>query len=206
MLRRIFLLASLWLGVLLPVQANWDSARQVMESTTADMLALVNDERLRQPENIDELMSEIDKLVGQSVDFEYIAKSIMGKYYRRASDKEVEDFSVVVKNTLLRTYAKAVVGFNFKEFEIIPPVEQSPDPDKQIVNVNVSAEDGTIYTLLYYMVYKDERWQLVNVVVDGINLRITFRNQFSGLMEQHGKIATVIEHWSEAMSDKVSGA
>lgn len=206
MLGRIFLLVSLWLGAFLPAQANWDAASQVMESATADMLALVNDERLRQPENIEELMVEIDKLIGESVDFEYIAKSIMGKYYRRASDNEVQNFSVVVKSTLLRTYAKAVVGFNFKEFEIIPPLEQSPDPDKQIVNVNVSAEDGTIYTLLYYMIYKDDRWQLVNVVVDGINLRITFRNQFSGLMEQHGKIAKVIEHWSEAMSDKVSGA
>jgi phospholipid transport system substrate-binding protein len=206
MLGRICLTVTLWLGVLLPAQANWDSASQVMESATSDMLALVNDERLRQPENIEELMSEIDKLVGESVDFEYIAKSIMGKYYRRASDSEVEDFSVVVKSTLLRTYAKAIVGFDFKEFEIIPPVEQSPDPDKQIVNVNVSAEDGTVYSLLYYMVYKDDRWQLVNVVVDGINLRITFRNQFSGLMEQYGKISEVIEHWSEAMSDKVSGA
>lgn len=206
MLGRICLTVTLWLGVLLPAQADWDSASQVMESATSDMLALVNDERLRQPENIEELMSEIDKLVGESVDFEYIAKSIMGKYYRRASDSEVEDFSVVVKSTLLRTYAKAIVGFDFKEFEIIPPVEQSPDPDKQIVNVNVSAEDGTVYSLLYYMVYKDDRWQLVNVVVDGINLRITFRNQFSGLMEQYGKISEVIEHWSEAMSDKVSGA
>jgi phospholipid transport system substrate-binding protein len=206
MLGRICLTVTLWLGVLLPAQADWDSASQVMESATSDMLALVNDARLRQPENIEELMSEIDKLVGESVDFEYIAKSIMGKYYRRASDSEVEDFSVVVKSTLLRTYAKAIVGFDFKEFEIIPPVEQSPDPDKQIVNVNVSAEDGTVYSLLYYMVYKDDRWQLVNVVVDGINLRITFRNQFSGLMEQYGKISEVIEHWSEAMSDKVSGA
>ncbi|NRP46267.1 MULTISPECIES: phospholipid-binding protein MlaC [unclassified Marinobacterium] len=206
MLGRFIFLTALWLGVLSPAQANWDSASQIMETVTADMLALVNDERLRQPENIDELMGEIDKLVGESVDFEYIAKSIMGKYYRRASDREVADFSVVVKNTLLRTYAKAVVGFNFKEFEIIPPVEQSPDPDKQIVNVNVSAEDGAVYSLLYYMVYKDDRWLLVNVVVDGINLRITFRNQFAGLMEQHGKIAKVIEQWSEAMSDKVSGA
>ncbi len=206
MIGRIILLASIWLGFIVPVQANWDSASQVMETATADMLALVNDERLRQPENIDELMVEIDKLVGESVDFEYIAKSIMGKYYRRASDKEVSDFSVVVKNTLLRTYAKAVVGFSFKEFEIIPPVEPSPYPDKQIVNVNVSSEDGTVYTLLYYMVLKDDQWMLVNVVVDGINLRITFRNQFSGLMEQHGKIAKVIEHWSEVMSEKVSGA
>ena len=206
MLGRFIFLATLLMGTLSPAQANWDSASQIMETATADMLALVNDERLRQPENIDELIGEIDKLVGESVDFEYIAKSIMGKYYRRASDKEVADFAVVVKSTLLRTYAKAVVGFNFKEFEIIPPVEQSPDPDKQIVNVNVSAEDGTVYSLLYYMVYRDDRWQLVNIVVDGINLRITFRNQFAGLMEQHGKIAKVIEQWSEAMSDKVSGA
>ena len=62
MLGRLILLGSLWLGVLFPAQANWDSASQVMESATADMIALVNDERLRQPENIDELMNEIDKL------------------------------------------------------------------------------------------------------------------------------------------------
>ena len=183
--------------------ASWKEASDIMDRTTAGMLALVTDETLTQPDNIELLMQRIDQLMGGTVDFNYIAKSVMGKYYRRASDAQVNQFASVLKTTLLRTYAKAVVGFEFKTYELVPPIEASPDPDKQIVSVNVFAADGTVYSLNYYMVQKNGQWSLVNVVVDGINLRITFRNQFAGMMERHSKVGVAIDQWAEAMADVV---
>ncbi len=129
----------------------------------------------------------------------------MGKYVRRASDEEVSRFSGVFKDTILRTFAKAVSGFDFKGYETVPPASESPDADKQIVSVNLMSNNGQIYSLVFYVVRDGDNWKLVNVLIDGINLRVTFRNQFANLMEKYSKVGAAIDHWEEAMSSVAEG-
>jgi len=181
-------------------QASWEEASQTMDKVTEEMLVLVTDEEMRKPESVESLMQGVDGVLGDIVDYDYIGKSVMGKYVRRASDEEVSRFSHVLKDTILRTFAKAVSGFDFKGYETVPPAAESPEPDKQIVSVNLMSANGQTYALVYYMVKEDKGWKLVNVLVDGINLRVTFRNQFANLMEQYSTVGKVIEHWEEAMS------
>lgn len=187
-------------------QANWQSASQSMEKVTDEMLVLVGDAAMRQPENIEPLMRAVDGVLGEIVDYDYIGKSVMGKYVRRASDAEVERFSAVFKETILRTFAKAVSGFDFKGYETVPPTSESPEPDKQIVSVNLLSNNGQTYSLVYYLVQEGDNWKLVNVLIDGINLRVTFRNQFANLMEKYSEVSSVIDHWEEAMSSVAEGS
>lgn len=183
------------------VFANWDEASSKIEDATSRMLALVEDPELKKPENIDRLIEDIEMVVGPLVDYEYIGKSVMGKFVRRASDEEISRFADIFKTTMLRTYAKAIVSYDFESFELIPPASDSPEPDKQIVSVEVSAGDGTKYSVVYYLRFQDDHWEVVNVLVDGINLRITFRNQFAGLYEEHSSVGAVIDQWEVAMSN-----
>jgi phospholipid transport system substrate-binding protein len=198
--------------LLLPLvsQANaqpWQEASGVMEQATRDMLAIVEDETLRQPENLDQMMNEVERVISPVVDFPYIAKRVMGKYYRRASEEEMARFTEVFKTTLLRTFAKAVVGFEFEGYEIVPPDADSPEADKQVVTVNVSSGNGQTYVLVYYMLKQDDRWALVNVMVDGVNLRLTFKNQFADLYQRHDSISAVIDSWESQVSvDTADGA
>jgi phospholipid transport system substrate-binding protein len=198
--------------LLLPLvsQANaqpWQEASGVMEQATRDMLAIVEDETLRQPENLDQMMNEVERVISPVVDFPYIAKRVMGKYYRRASEEEMARFTEVFKTTLLRTFAKAVVGFEFEGYEIVPPDADSPEADKQVVTVNVSSGNGQTYVLVYYMLKQDDRWTLVNVMVDGVNLRLTFKNQFADLYQRHDSISAVIDSWESQVSvDTADGA
>ena len=51
----------------------------------------------------------------------------------------------------------------------------------------------------YSMVHVDGRWKIRNVIIDGINVGIQFRNQFADAMDKHGKIQYVVDHWQEIM-------
>jgi phospholipid transport system substrate-binding protein len=213
MIRKLFsttfvaVTALLWVA---QAQANtpaWQEASGVMDKTTREMLAVVEDETLKSPENIDRMMTEVERVISPVVDFPYIAKRVMGKYFRRASDEEMQRFSEVFKTTLLKTFAMAVVGFEFERYEIVPPNADSPEPDKQVVTVNVSSGNGNTYVLVYYMLKQDGRWTLVNVMVDGVNLRLTFKNQFADLYQRSNGITGVIDSWESQVSvDATNGA
>ncbi|MBP0048787.1 ABC transporter substrate-binding protein [Marinobacterium sp. AK62] len=182
-------------------QASWQEASTVVDEATRDMLALMEREEFGNTENLEPLMAEIEKVISPVVDFPYIAKRVMGKYYRRATDAERERFAEVFKTTLLRTYAKSIAGFELDRYKIQAPGAESPEPEKQVVTVEVGSGNGETYSLVYYMLKQGDRWTLVNVMVDGINLRITFRNQFSDLYQQQRSIGDTIEAWAAKMQD-----
>ena len=178
------------------VQASWEEARDSVEQASAQMMRVLENEEFRKEEKLAELMSEIDVILSPVVDFDYISKLVMGKYYRKATQQEQDYFSGVFKNTLIRTYARSLSGFDIVRYEIAPEGSPSPKPDKQVVSVYVYSENGTRYTLVYYMLKQPDGWKLVNVLVDGINLRLNFKNQFSNMVSQaSGNVGQVIADW-----------
>ncbi|MDO6514173.1 phospholipid-binding protein MlaC [Neptuniibacter sp. 2_MG-2023] len=178
---------------------TYNEAGGVIQTATQNVLKLLEREELVVEGQEDQLVAEIDTVLSPIVDFDYISKQVMGKYYRRASKEQRIEFSGVFKTTLLKTYAKALVGFKIDKYEMVPPRKESPDINKQIVTVDVFSADGTKYSLVYYMKKEEGAWKLVNAILDGsINIRLSFKNQFADLMERNkGDVGLVISTWKD---------
>lgn len=195
------LLALTMLVHSVPASATWQEASQEVEHTIQDMLAIIENYRGHDQVDMDSLAADIEKVVDRDVDFEYISKWVMGKYYRRAKPAEREKFASVFKQTLIKTYTKTLLGFNIDQHKLVDPTAKSPDDSKQIVSVDVSSKDGEVYTLVNYMVKREEGWKLVNIIINGINLRITFQNQFADMMQRNKyEVGKVVDSW-EAQID-----
>ncbi|MEH6576375.1 MAG: ABC transporter substrate-binding protein [Amphritea sp.] len=189
------------------VQASWEEARDSVDKASAQMMQVLEKEQFRQEDQINELMAELETILAPVVDFEYISKRVMGKHYRKASQQEKSYFIDVFKDTLIKTYAASMSGFDIVRYEIAAQGKASPKPNKQVVSVYVYAQNGTRYTLVYYMLKQPDGWKLVNILVDGINLRLNFKNQFSSMVsEAGGNVGQVIADWESLVSTDSEGA
>jgi phospholipid transport system substrate-binding protein len=194
---------SLLCFVSLSVSASWQEAAGQVEQSLEQMLAKAAVYKGEVDGNLEPLYKELDEITNDKVDYEYISKIVMGKYYRQASEPQKVEFEKVFKRTLLKTYGKTLVSFNVTNYELIEPRSESPQADKQQVVVKVSSDDGQTYSLVSYMVKADGKWKLVNIVLDGFNLRVTFKNQFAELADQNrGNVAKAIDAWADIMSKK----
>lgn len=196
LIRSVF---AFWLMVAAGLaQASWDEAAAVVDGATHNVLAVLDDESMKEEARFGDLLVEIDRVLTPVVDFDYISKRVMGKYYRRANAQQREQFSGVFKTTLLKTYARALVGFQIESYRLAKPAKPSPKAEKQAVSVVVKSANGTEFTLVYFMLKREGVWTLVNASLDGINLRLTFKNQFASMaQEQRGKVAAVIASWKK---------
>lgn len=198
-----FLLALGLMSSSFSVSANWQEASLQVEQTIQDMIAVIDRHSGKETVDIDEVSSEIEMIVNRDVDFQYIANWVMGKYYRQATAAQRSQFAQVFKQTLIRTYAKSLLEFDIEKYDIAAPTAESPEEDKQIVSVNVTSKAGTSYTIVNYMVKKKGKWKLVNVMINGINLRITFKNQFADMMQRTKyDIGAVIGNWKAQIDEK----
>lgn len=189
-----------WSG---PVLAAEPPPDQVIQQITDRMIALILQEKSRFDREPQHFYQAIDQLMTPASDFDRIAKGVMGKYYRQASDAQRKRFAGVFKERMLQTYAKAFMNFDNQKIVVLPYRPQPGDePGQASVMMEVHGHDGTIYPVAYSMFLDDARqWRVQNVIVNGINLGLTFRSQFASSMDQKQNIDQVIDGWSAELDE-----
>ena len=187
------------------IDAEWRAASAVVDDTTQRVIAMMEDRSLLLEENSARLNEKIETIVTPFIDFHGFGRGVMGRFARNASDAELNRFADVLKGTLVRTYTMAVSQFTVRSYEIIPPRAPSPRPEMQIVNVQLTSTEGKTYNMLYYMRLVDNKWMLVNVAIEGINIRLTFQNQFADMYQTSRSISAVIDNWEEQIASTVDG-
>jgi phospholipid transport system substrate-binding protein len=133
------------------------------------------------------------------VDFRRVGAMVMGRtYYKNASFEERNAFIEVFKSSLLDTYAETLAQWGDQKIETIWP-DDSIEELPPVVDVNQKLITSSNTYPITYKVRNNgsSGWQIVNIVINGVNLGLTFRNQFQALAsENNNDINAVISNWS----------
>ena len=133
------------------------------------------------------------------VDFRRVGAMVMGRtHYKNASFEERNAFIEVFKSSLLDTYAETLAQWGDQKIETIWP-DDSTEELPTVVDVNQKLiTSSNIYPITYKVRNNGTSgWQIVNIVINGVNLGLTFRNQFQALAsENNNDINAVISNWS----------
>lgn len=195
-LTRIISIFVFVFGVGMGVNAERESAREVVEQATNELLAKLKEIQPLYEDDKEKFFDEVEASVDPFIDFEGFARGVMAKYYRRATDEQKQRFVSKFKDSLVRTYGDVLVGFDGQEVKVLDGAEDSVREDRASVNLEIKGTSGEIYPVTYTMVYTDSGWKLRNITVEGINIGLQFRSQFSSYMQEHGNdIEKVIENW-----------
>lgn len=96
---------------------EWKDASLVVGKSTQAMVGLLEEGRLEAIRSSEadgevvafdepQLLLGMDVILTPVIDFNTIAKGVMAKFYRKASPKQVKDFRVAFKQSLLNTYSR----------------------------------------------------------------------------------------------------
>ncbi|WP_110650286.1 MlaC/ttg2D family ABC transporter substrate-binding protein [Salinicola peritrichatus] len=144
-----------------------------------------------------ELAQLVDSNMEKVADFRYIGASVMGRYFRGATPEQRTRFVDVFRKTLIDTYAKGLVTFDYQTLRVLDSESAGRYEDQASVPMEVVSTDGKTYPVNFTLRQSDGQWKVVNVIVNGINLGLTFRNQFDQSMRDHDRdIDAVIDNWA----------
>lgn len=176
---------------------------QVVDKATRDVLARIVQDRPKFQKNPDHLYVIIEDNLVPYVDFDRIARRVMAKYYAQATPDQRTRFQQAFKTSLIRAYGTALANYNDQRIEMVPPGKTDVEATRATVNMNITMKDGTVYRVQYAM-FPDASgaWKLENLVLEGINLGLTYRNNFAEMYQQYGgNIDKVISNWSSRVAD-----
>ncbi|MDX1320038.1 MAG: ABC transporter substrate-binding protein [Oceanospirillum sp.] len=185
--------------------AEEKTPKEVITGTANELLGIIEEARGYYDEDPQRFYDNVQRILEPTIDMRRFAAGVMAKYYRVATSDQRRRFLEVFKSSMIRTYAKGLLAFSNEEIRVLDPKGPSRDPDRDSVEMEVIAVDGTVYPIIYSMRKgKDGLWRITNVTVNGINLGLTFRNQFDSAMQAHDRnFDYVIENWLKSESASV---
>ncbi len=199
----IGLLALCW-AAMAPASVPNQQAFDIVASTQDEVLKQILENREQYLEDLDLYFAEIERLLGPRMDFKRIARRVMAKHYKKASAEQRDRFAAVFKDSLMQLYSKGLLEYENQRIVVLPPkTPKKPNPKKQKVDVELYTDSGNKFPISYSMfLTKDAEWKIENVIVNGINIGLTYRNQFARLMKVNkNDIDLVITEWSSKVVD-----
>ncbi|WP_245947765.1 MlaC/ttg2D family ABC transporter substrate-binding protein [Billgrantia montanilacus] len=177
------------------------SPEQVIRDSINEMMGQIEGREDHFAANVDELKRLVDESLDEIADFRYIGASVMGRYFQNATPQQRSRFVNTFRQTLIDTYTKGLVTFDYRELRVLESQRAPRHEDQASVAMEVVAVDGTVYPVSYTLRLSDGQWKVVNVIVNGINLGLTFRNQFDQAMRDHNRdFDAVIDTWSPELA------
>jgi len=172
---------------------------QLVESVTSQLLQTIESHRDTFENDPEEFFAALDGLLQDVIDFDWIAYKVMGSYGKKATPEQRSRFANTFRCELIETYGRGLVAYGEQNIVVVPPTEDTNGQRKVKVVQEIHGSDG-VFPLVYSMgLTKEGRWKVTNVVINGINLGKTFRNQFIQRAQRFGgDIDQVISNWSSS--------
>jgi phospholipid transport system substrate-binding protein len=198
---RPLLLAALLLPAV-SASGQIKEAENLVEQTTAEMLTLIEEAKVYVDEDPERFYVAVEALLDPVIDFPRFARSVMAAHYKRATPEQRERFAEGFKWSLVRTYALALTEFNDGGVNIIPSDRPPKRPDRASVKQEIRSE-GEVYPVIYSMALnKEGQWRVMNIIINGINMGLTYRNQFASAVQDPvygGDMDQAIDGWVSSL-------
>ena len=153
--------------------------------------------------NREEYEDKIKIIFEPMIDFRRVSASVMGKkYYLMATPEQRSNFVNIFKDSLLDTYAETLAQWGDST---ISTNFSDKLPEDGVLNIEVkqTLDTGTSkYPISYKLRKSSEGWKIVNIIINGVNLGLTFRNQFQALAKSHDEnIEDTLKNWVSDAGD-----
>lgn len=179
----------------LSLKAN-ENPNIIIENITKELISIISLYQKDYPNNEKQYFAAITDLLADTVDFNYIAKRVMGKFRANTSASQNRLFAQRFREGLIETYARGLINYGGQEIVIIDPVKLEKGQKTLIVKQEIRSS-GNTFPLMYSMARKKTgEWMVINMTISGINLRDIFRSQFYQAVQQtSGDFDAVIANW-----------
>ena len=119
----------------------------------------------------------------KALDIPYIAKFVLGRYWKTASHTDKTDFVEAFKIMLIRSWSEKFALYKGQKIEFF---DVTPAPNKNQYFVNSKIQDGANpIVVLWRLLDKDGQYKIIDVVIEGVHMATSYRNEYTAYLQNH---------------------
>ncbi len=165
-------------------------AEAFIDSLGAKAIELVSNQTM----SAEEKRAGFSKLLTDGFDMDWIGQFVLGRNWNLATPEQRTEYLSLFEQIIVFTYSKRfkdysgqqvrVTGHELSNRQYIFVMSQIYDP----------ARAGTAINVTWRLLPKDDSYKIVDVVIEGVSMGITQRNEYNSVIQSNGgKISALIE-------------
>lgn len=190
MIKRIQQLGLLAIVVLSSAVYAESNPQVIVQKATEKMMAELREKRDAIAEDKTIVNEIVERLLVPEIASNTIARKVMGKYARSATDEQKKRFAAAFKGYMIRFYSNAFAEYTNETVDFLP----APDFENErrvTIRTELNLSAGEPIPINYVMQRSGDSWKIIDVVIEGISLVISNRTQFGNSISRDG-LDTVI--------------
>ena len=144
----------------------------------------------------DELIDRISEHFAPLINDQTVALRVMGRFARQATEAERDRFTDRLESSLVDAYARGLAAYGGEQL-VLPDQGVILRPGRAMVEARLESRSRDALPIQFALGFDNQKgWMVENVVIAGINLGLTLRNQFADLVKSAGSVSGAIDSWS----------
>ena len=176
------------LGLLLPsasAVAENLGPEELVRKVTADVLATVQKDKQLQAGDRKRALDLAEEKILPLVDFDYATQLAVGRAWRTATPQQRQQLVSEFRTMLVRIYSNALGVYRGQTMVVLPVRMANGATDTTVRNQYISPGKPPV-TVEYSMHKTNGGWKIYDIVAEGISLVLTYRGDFSNIVQQSG--------------------
>lgn len=182
--RRLLLAAGAGLaaGTITPAAAAEASAESFIETLGQRTVEILKQRSLPPAERA----SRLKELLNRSTDLSYVARVILGRHWRSASEEQRQEYLRLFDALVLQAMAERIDSYAGQTFTIAG--SRKVDDTDTVVSTDIAQPSGGPTYRVDWRVRQGEdgRFQLIDIVAEGVSLVITQRSEANDIVNRSG--------------------
>jgi phospholipid transport system substrate-binding protein len=163
-------------GGMAPMAAG--TAIEAIKNTIKQLFGILNDEGLKTPGRAEERRQQIEKVIGNRIAYDEMAKRSLGPQWTQLNDEERQEFVRLYAQLLRDTYSSRFDHYSDERVEFLQETLQG---DYAEVRTRLTSRKVSL-DVDYRMLQRAGDWRVYDIVVDGISLVHSYREQFNKII------------------------
>ena len=185
------LAGSLLLGQTAPARAaGAGDAGQFLQSIGNRAIDLLSDPDIGEEERERRFMD----LLVEGFDLPRIARFVIGRYWRRASGTQRDEFLDVFRIVLAQRFSPLFARAKNTQIVIDSIIDDKNDSTTRFVQSSLALASGEVVSATWRISDQEANFQILDVVIEGASMAITLRSEYGGIIKNDGgKLDKLIE-------------
>ncbi|PIE45893.1 MAG: hypothetical protein CSA44_01390 [Gammaproteobacteria bacterium] len=185
------------LSMALTVNVFAQTAEDALETVKKQVTVVLEDlkaNKTHYQNNPAALNQMIDSKMVPYFDIDSMARLVLGKNWKNASETQRNEFLNEFKQLIMRTYSSSLLDYTNAKvtYGKLHEVTGKKRPRTQI-DVTVTNSNGDVYPLMLKMAYNDGQWKGYDVSLDGLSVITSYRSSIGNEVAEKGIQAVIDE-------------
>jgi phospholipid transport system substrate-binding protein len=168
-------------GLLQALAARTRAGAPSASDTVADLATQATTVLTATPIGSAERRRELERLLSAHFDMPTIARLTLGRHWRELTPADRKRYTDLFERFVLGTYAVRLDGYAGQTLRLVG--ERPANEDVMVESRLEGGSDGPI-RLDWRLRRQGEQWVIIDLLIEGISLVVTQRNEFAALIER----------------------